>query len=99
MPEDVERFVRECERRGKPPRIAAVESGEGRYEVWVRTGRGWEYAGEWGAREVHGEPDGVVCKKRTCLLFWRDVMDLAFDRETGEVSEPRWERAEAEEGW
>jgi hypothetical protein len=92
IPEDVMEFVRECERRGRPPRLVAVERDRGRYDVWVRTLWGWKYAGEAGAEEAFREKDEVVCGRLTCSLFWRDAMTLAYDRQDRRVHEPREER-------
>jgi hypothetical protein len=91
IPEDVREFIRECERRGYSPRLVAVEK-RGKwpneiYDVWVREGGGWKYAGEWPAEEVHRESNAIVCGRLTCILFVRG-MDLAWSRESRVATEP-----------
>ena len=91
LPQDVLEFVKECERRGMPPKAVALMKGgfpRERYDVLVRDAEGWRYVGEVGSEEAFKEPFEVVCGKLTCALFWRDSIVLAYDRVERRVYEP-----------
>jgi hypothetical protein len=92
VPEDVREFLKELERRRLEFTSVAVERTpmpHDTYDVWVRRREGvYEYVGLRPADEVYKEKDHVVCGKLTCTLFQRDVIRLAFSRETRKVHEP-----------